>query len=147
MAKIYKKGEKYYYESGNTLYSCEIEGSVFWPDSSSNPNYEEHVIESTYESPKKVSYNKPQVINFQPLGTFVYADFGITQDILNYWEEVFDNQEPYENLHVTVLGYPVTYAWFDGSYGIMFENTYGQRAFVSLETDRVRISPGDTGDK
>ena len=85
MAKIYKKGEKYYYRDGNKLYSCELQDNgyaiIYSPHSQSDPEYEEYTIDSNHqpdENSSKVHYNKviPQ--------NYISITFTVTNNIYNY---------------------------------------------------------------
>ena len=95
---------------------------------------------------ESVHYNKPQIIDFQPLGTFSYEDFGITHVVMNRWMSVIDNEEPLENLGVKIMSQPISSASYD-DYSFYFRTLGSLRAYVSRESNRVNVSQGDGGHK
>ena len=109
------------------------------------PAYVEPWVSFTREN-ESVHYNKAQIIDFQPLGTFSYEDFGITQIVMNRWMNVIDNDEPLENLGVMIMSEPLSRASYD-NYGFYFRTFGALRAYVSRESDYVSVTQGDGGHK
>ena len=106
MAKIYKKGSKYFYEDNGKLYSCDIAEGKYWPHYQGDSIYEEHTIESEVGEGKKVSYNRP--------ANWIRVKF--VRDIgprIESWGDAFDNGEG-SMYYVTYLSDNTEYTYIGG---------------------------------
>ena len=104
--------------------------------------YTEPWVSYTGEN-EAVNYNK-DIIDLQPIGTFHYADFGITQETLNRWNNLYDNHADLEEYGVLVLSEQVVDVYRTTGNDAMFE-FYGEStgAYVGILEDYVHIWRGD----
>ena len=91
-----------------------------------------------------VHYNKLGMLNFQPEGYFTRADFGITQEMIDNWIEIYENHGSLEEYGVLVFSNPITNVYKSTRLIIFYSGE--PRAYIGLSEDYVDISLTD-GDK
>ena len=117
--------------------------------------YKEPWVSLTREN-DEIFYNKEPIINFAPTGySYTYADFGVTDSMINRWIEMIDNEEPYENFGVTVMSHEINEAYVlrnvqDSPYEIQFiyyipDSFAFYIAAISIGSDKIRVLY-DSGD-
>ena len=109
----------------------------FERDYNDDAKYIEPWISYTREN-EKTNYNKPVIINFQPYGRFVFADFGITQEKIDTWVSMIDNRAPLEDFDVLVLSNPHVYVSHDNNY-IYFVDASDNVAQIGIHNDYIEI--------
>jgi hypothetical protein len=139
---------------GNKAYNDDPDGDGTPFEPGDDDEYEEYVItaiqregpEPTYIEPwisytrenEKTNYNKPVIINFQPYGRFVFADFGVTQEKINTWIDMIDNEARPEAFGVLVLSNIPAYVYHDNNY-IYFTGPSYDMAQISLHGDNIQV--------
>ena len=88
-----------------------------------------------------VHYNKSNILDFQPEGHFTHADFGITQEMIDNWIEIYENHGSLEEYGVLVFSNPITRVYKSNRMIVFYSEE--PRAYIGLDEDYVNISLTD----
>lgn len=110
-----------------------------------NPKYYEPWVSYTKVegSSNIINYNQENVIDFKPTGDYKRANFGVTQDMIDQWVQMAQNDAPLDSYGIKVLSQPITSVYNTNEVQIVFYGAGSRRVFIGKTDDFIVIAEGE----
>lgn len=112
---------------------------------SHDPKYYEPWVSYTdvEGSSSTINYNQEKVIDFKPTGQYKRANFGVTQDMIDQWVQMAQNDAPLDSYGVKVLSQPLTSVYNGYQEQIQFYAAGSRRVYIGKTADFIQIAEGE----
>ena len=90
-----------------------------------------------------INYNQEKVIDFKPTGSYKRANFGVTQEMIDQWSQMAQNDAPLDSYGVRVLSQPLTSIYNGYQDDIEFYAAGSRRVYIGKVEDYITISEGE----
>ena len=110
-----------------------------------NPKYYEPWVSYTKVegSSNIINYNRENVIDFKPLGSYKRANFGVTQGMIDQWVQMAQDGAPLDSYGIKVMSGPLTYVDKGNEVQIIFYGDGSRRVYIGKATDFITIQEGE----